>query len=134
MSNSTLQALPEPSRMKFQVPSSTENGPSTSVTTTDASANRVLTKGEAIAPPAGRADDFSWPRGTAATEPLGNDPAELAGTAPLSAGKTPAPTGQRAAENASQNGQPAAGDPKRQRRAPRQDFQRPFSFQNMFRW
>jgi hypothetical protein len=102
--------------------------------TTDASANRVLTKGEAIAPPAGRADDFSWPRGTAATEPLGNDPAELAGTAPLSAGKTPAPTGQRAAENASQNGQPGAGDPKRQRRAPRQDWQRPFSFQNMFRW
>jgi hypothetical protein len=30
--------------------------------TTDASASRVLTKGEPIPAPTGRADDFSWPR------------------------------------------------------------------------
>src|SRR5947208_16380698 len=32
---------------------------------TDASASRVPTKGEPIAAPSGRADDFSWPRGSA---------------------------------------------------------------------
>ncbi len=31
---------------------------------TDASTTRVLTKGEAILAPSGRADDFSWPRST----------------------------------------------------------------------
>src|SRR5258706_45777 len=31
----------------------------------DASASRVLTKGDPIAAPTGRADDFSWPRGSA---------------------------------------------------------------------
>jgi uncharacterized protein len=35
--------------------------------TTDPLVTRVLTKGEAVAPPAGRADDFSWPRGGATT-------------------------------------------------------------------
>jgi uncharacterized protein len=101
---------------------------------TDASASRVLTKGEPLAAPTGRADDFSWPRGSAAIEPLGNDPAELAGTAALNAGKAAAPAGQRAAEDATQNGQAGAGEPKRQRRARRSDTPRPFSFQNMFRW
>src|SRR5262249_11541838 len=41
---------------------------------TDATAARVLVRGEAISAPSGRADDFSWPRGSAAivepTEPL----------------------------------------------------------------
>src|SRR5262249_54206276 len=31
----------------------------------DATVSRVLTKGEAVAAPSGRADDFSWPRGSA---------------------------------------------------------------------
>src|SRR5206468_3448003 len=30
----------------------------------DATASRVLTKGETVAAPTGRADDFSWPRGS----------------------------------------------------------------------
>jgi uncharacterized protein len=43
----------------------------------DETTNRVLTKGEPIAAPSGRADDFSWPRSGAVnaepvvTEPLG---------------------------------------------------------------
>ena len=40
----------------------------------DATATRVLTKGEPIAAPTGRADDFSWPRGSVLTlEPATDD-------------------------------------------------------------
>jgi hypothetical protein len=55
---------------------------------TDPIATRVLTKGEAIAPPTGRADDFSWPRGGAATvtnEPMGQTPAAALPAAPATA-------------------------------------------------
>ena len=41
----------------------------------DTTATRVLTKGEPIAAPSGRADDFSWPRGNVTLEPAVNDPA-----------------------------------------------------------
>jgi len=93
---------------------------------TDASANRVLTKGEPVAPPAGRADDFSWPRGTVATEPLGNEPAEAASTVPAGPGAgKPGVTSET---------QAASGEPKRQRRARRSDAPRSFSFPGMFRW
>jgi uncharacterized protein len=98
---------------------------------TDASANRVLSKGEPLAAPTGRADDFSWPRGTAATEPLGNEPAD-AGSAAAGAGRSTT-GGQRAAEDATQNGQAASGEPKRPRRTRRSDAPRPFSFPGMFR-
>ena len=40
----------------------------------DTTATRVLTKGEPIAAPSGRADDFSWPRGNVTLEPAANDP------------------------------------------------------------
>jgi len=53
---------------------------------TDPMATRVLIKGEAIAAPTGRADDFSWPRGGAATvttEPISQSP--VASAAPASA-------------------------------------------------
>jgi uncharacterized protein len=40
----------------------------------DTTATRVLTKGEPIAAPNGRADDFSWPRGNVTLEPATNDP------------------------------------------------------------
>jgi uncharacterized protein len=106
---------------------------STRAPAADASVNRFLTKGEPVAAPTGRADDFSWPRGTAATEPLGNEPAPAA-PASTSAGRPAATSGQRAAEDASQNGQAGAADPKRQRRARRSDAPRPFSFPGMFRW
>jgi hypothetical protein len=56
----------------------------------DPMAVRVLTKGEAIVPPTGRADDFSWPRGAAATvtaEPISPSPA-----APQTASANPAAT------------------------------------------
>src|SRR5262249_17927515 len=73
--------------------------------TTDAVANRVLTKGEPIAGPGGRADDFSWPRGSgAATEPTTLEPAPAApapGAAKQKPATTAAPAGsQRAATDA----------------------------------
>jgi hypothetical protein len=54
-------------------------GPARPATGTDPVATRVLTKGEAIAAPSGRADDFSWPRGSAASDP------SLADTSPMPA-------------------------------------------------
>jgi uncharacterized protein len=47
-----------------------KGGPATTVA--DAVAAKVLVKGEAMAVPAGRADDFAWPRRTVA--PVGSDP------------------------------------------------------------
>jgi hypothetical protein len=50
----------------------------------DPLAVRVLTKGEAVVPPIGRADDFNWPRGGAATvtsEPISPSPAAPPATA-----------------------------------------------------
>src|SRR5205807_4874038 len=37
-------------------------GPGTRPASVDALAARTLVKGEALSPPAGRADDFAWPR------------------------------------------------------------------------
>jgi hypothetical protein len=44
----------------------------------DPLATRVLTKGEAIGAPAGRADDFSWPRGSVATVKADPEPPAVA--------------------------------------------------------
>lgn len=48
----------------------------------DSAAGKVLTKGEPIAAPTGRADDFSWPRGGVSVEPAVADPAALAPATP----------------------------------------------------
>ena len=58
----------------------------------DTTATRVLTKGEPIAAPSGRADDFSWPRGNVTLEPAVNDPAAT----PDSAARTAKPRRCRA--------------------------------------
>jgi hypothetical protein len=60
----------------------------------DPLATRVLTKGEPMAAPAGRADDFSWPRGSAATvtsEPISQSP--VASASPAAANPAAASTG-----------------------------------------
>jgi hypothetical protein len=44
-------------------------GPGTRPASVDALAARTLVKGEALSPPAGRADDFSWPRREVGREP-----------------------------------------------------------------
>jgi uncharacterized protein len=60
----------------------------------DATATRVLTKGEPISAPSGRADDFSWPRGgpAANAEPAAAEPAAAPAPAPAAppAAKKPA--------------------------------------------
>jgi uncharacterized protein len=54
----------------------------------DALAARVLTHGEALAPPHGRADDFSWPRADIGSEPVTEAaPPPAASPAPGGAGK-----------------------------------------------
>src|SRR5262249_53608259 len=89
-------------------------------TTSDPVATRVLTKGEAIPAPSGRADDFSWPRGGMASDPslveTSPTPAVLA-TPDQAAPPTQATTRQNA------SGQAASGQPKGQS-APKQPAQR----------
>jgi hypothetical protein len=53
----------------------------------DALAARVLTRGEALAAPHGRADDFSWPRAEISSEPTPD------ASAPPAAWPAPAPAG-----------------------------------------
>src|SRR5215472_6134964 len=48
-------------------------GPGTRPAAVDALAARTLVKGEALTPPAGRADDFLWPRREVAREPAKGD-------------------------------------------------------------
>jgi len=67
-------------------------GPGTRPAAVDALAARTLVKGEALSPPAGRADDFAWPRREIGSE-LAKEPAKgdtpVASTAPTD-GATPA--------------------------------------------
>src|SRR5207248_3463144 len=67
-------------------------GPGTRPATVDALAARTLVKGEALTPPAGRADDFAWPR-----REVGREQAK--GETPVAA---TSPDGGAAAPNAQQ--------------------------------
>ncbi|MGE0062357.1 MAG: GDSL-type esterase/lipase family protein [Xanthobacteraceae bacterium] len=58
----------------------------------DATATRVLVKGEAIRPPRGRADDFTWPRQSTGTEQLSPTAAAARATTPPPAPAKPAAT------------------------------------------
>jgi uncharacterized protein len=105
-------------------------GPARPATGTDPVATRVLTKGEAIAAPSGRADDFSWPRGSAASDPSLADtspmPAVLATPEPAAPPSQPTTRQNASGQGAQSKGQtaPVAGsktsEPKQpvQKRAP----------------
>jgi hypothetical protein len=83
-------------------------GPARPATGSDPVATRVLTKGEAIPAPSGRADDFSWPRGGASDPSLAESspmPAVLATPDPTSASQTP----RQNASGQQPKGQPVAG-------------------------
>jgi hypothetical protein len=60
----------------------------------DATVTRTLTKGETVATPSGRADDFSWPRGAVNVEPGALEPT-AADTAAPDAGTKSAKPAQR---------------------------------------
>jgi hypothetical protein len=65
-------------------------GPGTRPASVDALAARTLVKGEALSPPAGRADDFAWPRREIGREPAKGD-TPVASTTPAD-GAAPAAT------------------------------------------
>jgi uncharacterized protein len=69
-------------------------GRAASAPATDATVTRTLTKGETAATPSGRADDFSWPRGTVNVEPGAVEPT-AADTAAPDAGTKSAKPAQR---------------------------------------
>jgi len=108
----------------------------------DATASRVLSKGEPIAAPSGRADDFSWPRGSAlnaqlAAADLAAAPPAAPATAPdaSDAKPTKSTSGQRTSDSTQAN---ATSEQKPAQRRPRRpnpwNAQRsPFFFQNFFR-
>jgi hypothetical protein len=75
---------------------------------TDPVAALVLNKGEAVAGPTGRADDFSWPPRT----PESSDPAKLVASPPAPAGAAQPNPAQVAAPDA----KPAQAQPPRKKR------------------
>jgi hypothetical protein len=102
---------------------------------TDPTASKVLVKGEPIAAPSGRADDFSWPRGSMGSEPSPASPGQPA-TAPGSQpGASPAapPAAARATRPSATAGQRAPWgspwQPQQRRDAPRP----PLGIFNFFR-
>jgi hypothetical protein len=78
-------------------------GPGTRPASVDALAARTLVKGEALTPPSGRADDFSWPRREVGREPA-KEPAK--GDVPVANANPGAAPGANAAPGTS--GAPAA--------------------------
>jgi len=80
----------------------------------DPLATRVLTKGEAIGAPAGRADDFSWPRGSVATVKADPEPPSVAKPAVAAAKPgTVAATSQRPDSDVQAQPQPKRPAPSR---------------------
>jgi hypothetical protein len=96
---------------------------------TDAATTKVLVKGEALPVPAGRADDFAWPRRTVA--PVGSDPVVATTDLPQTPmvaerGSTPAAAAAPEAATAVAAAAPAAKpQPRRVRSADYQPQYRP---------
>jgi hypothetical protein len=105
----------------------------------DATASRVVGKGEAAAAPSGRADDFSWPRGTRKAPPPDSDAAALAAPEPTpddSAAKPAQPPSGPRTSTADSDPANAASEQKPAKRRPRRpnpNAQSPFVFPNFFR-
>jgi hypothetical protein len=97
------------------------------------SVTRVLVNGEAVLPPAGRSDDFAWPRRVIA--PVGADPVVATATEPIPVMK-PAPQTTVAAPN-SEVRPVAAANPAPRRtvttsRAQSPSWQQPYRNQGFF--
>jgi hypothetical protein len=110
-------------------------------TTPDPVASRLLTKGEPITAPTGRADDFAWPRGIAPiAEPVALQPTPPSPPTPGASGAA-TPSAQSKASGAGATAQRGttdaqAGDPKQapKRMRPPEAPRPPFSFfQGFFR-
>jgi uncharacterized protein len=68
---------------------------------TGATVTRALTKGEALAAPSGRADDFSWPPGVTNVESAAVEPAAVVPTAPNTAAADVGPKSAKPAQRKS---------------------------------
>jgi hypothetical protein len=66
----------------------------------DATVTRTLTKGETVATPSGRADDFSWPRGAVNVEPGAVEPTAAETATPDAGTKTTKPVQRSSAMDA----------------------------------
>jgi uncharacterized protein len=122
-------------------------GPGSRPAPVDTLAARTLVKGEALAPPAGRADDFAWPRREVGREQAKGD-SPVASVAPDGSVVQPGQRQQAPQQRPQpQPGQPGFGQPGQmqpgqpgqfqQQRPPQQQQQRPSqnttpSFQNFF--
>lgn len=94
----------------------------------DPVAARVITNGETTSGPVGRADDFSWPRGTAADEPAAMTPAAM------TAGQKPPQSAVSEAQQKTEAQQKAAAEAQRRARAARDSSpQQSFNPSNWFR-
>jgi hypothetical protein len=85
-------------------------GPGTRPASVDALAARTLVKGEALSPPAGRADDFSWPHREVGREPA-KEPAK--GDVPVANATPGTPAAPGAAPASPTPGAPAAQAPQK---------------------
>ena len=81
-------------------------GSGTRQTPTDAIAGRVLVRGEPVAAPAGRSDDFAWPRRGVA--PVGADPVVATTTVPMTPMQGERPSGPAASQDGAVAAAPAA--------------------------
>jgi hypothetical protein len=93
----------------------------------DASVSRVLTRGEPVPAPSGRADDFSWPRTRGVS--IDTSPLEASPASPASS-----PAQEKSVAARRQGAETAGGNPPVQRRSRTGDpFRLPFFFPNLFR-
>ncbi len=112
-------------------------GPGSRPAAVDALVARTLVKGEPLAPPAGRADDFTWPRREIAREPAKGDTPVAATSpegAPATATQAAPPPKQKRPTSAQSSPQAApsfrnffgfGGQPRQVQPAPRQNTPRP---------
>jgi hypothetical protein len=88
-------------------------GRAASAPATDATVPRTLTKGETVATPSGRGDDFSWPRGAVRVEPGAVEPTAADTAAPDSGTKSAKPAQRSSAMDAyAQEHKPAQRRPR----------------------
>jgi len=102
----------------------------------DATATRVLTKGETVAAPTGRADDFSWPRGSVLNvQPSAADLAAAPAPDASDAKPTKPAAGQRTSDStqADASSEEKAAQRRPRRPNPSNPQRSPFFFQNFFR-
>jgi hypothetical protein len=85
-------------------------GPGSRPAAVDALAARTLVKGESLSPPAGRADDFAWPRRDVGREQAKGD-APVASTSPDSGAAPVAPLKPTKKLSPAQSGAPVARQP-----------------------